>query len=120
MLTKVYNEPRIFQIDVPLPDNPLRNLNCYVVQDGGETLIIDTGFNRPECREALLEGLAHRALSALCEKVFAETELERLSLRVYCFNLPAIRCYERLGFLVTEYFEEADSHWNNYAMERKK
>lgn len=58
MLTKVYNEPRIFQIDVPLPDNPLRNLNCYVVQDGGETLIIDTGFNRPECREALLEGLA--------------------------------------------------------------
>ena len=48
MLTKVYNEPRIFQIDVPLPDNPLRNLNCYVVQDGGETLIIDTGFNRPE------------------------------------------------------------------------
>ena len=30
MLTKVYNEPRIFQIDVPLPDNPLRNLNCYV------------------------------------------------------------------------------------------
>ena len=44
MLTKVYNEPRIFQIDVPLPDNPLRNLNCYVVQDGGETLIIDTGW----------------------------------------------------------------------------
>jgi len=53
-------------------------------------------------------------------KVFAKTELERLSLRVYCFNLPAIRCYERLGFLVTEYFEETDSHWNNYAMERKK
>ena len=63
MLTKVYNEPRIFQIDVPLPDNPLRNLNCYVVQDGGETLIIDTGFNRPECREALLEGLAELRLS---------------------------------------------------------
>ena len=58
MLTKVYNEPRIFQIDVPLPDNPLRNLNCYVVQDRGENLIIDTGFNRPECREALLAGLA--------------------------------------------------------------
>ena len=54
--------------------------------------------------EARGKGLAHRALS----------------LRVYCFNLPAIRCYERLGFLVTEYFEEADSHWNNYAMERKK
>ena len=58
MLQKIYEEPSIFQIDVPLPDNPLRNLNCYVVQDGGETLIIDTGFNRPECREALLAGLA--------------------------------------------------------------
>ena len=44
MLTKVYNEPRIFQIDVPLPDNPLRNLNCYVVQDGGETLNVGKRF----------------------------------------------------------------------------
>ena len=97
--------------------------------------------------EARGKGLAHRALSALCEKVFAETELERLSLRVYCFNLrkndfylvettvdgksfvtargwedlsQALLSYERLGFLVTEYFEETDSHWNNYAMERKK
>ena len=66
------------------------------------------------------KGLAHIALSALCAKAFDELGLETLSLRVYCFNLPAIRCYERLGFLVTEYFEEADSHWNNYAMERKK
>ena len=65
-------------------------------------------------------GLAHEALSALCEKAFDELGLETLSLRVYCFNLPAIRCYERLGFLVAEYFEEEDSHWNNYAMERRK
>ena len=65
-------------------------------------------------------GLAHEALSALCEKAFDELGLETLSLRVYCFNLPAIRCYERLCFLVTEYFEEEDSHWNNYAMERRK
>ncbi len=57
MLTKVYNEPRIFQIDVPLPDNPLRNLNCYVVQDGGETLIIDTGFNRPNVGKRFWQGL---------------------------------------------------------------
>lgn len=58
MVRKIYDEPTIFQIDVPLPENPLRNLNCYVVQDGGETLIIDTGFNRPECKQALLAGLA--------------------------------------------------------------
>lgn len=57
MLKKIYEEPSIFQIDVPLPDNPLRNLNCYIIQDGGETLILDTGFNRPECKAVLLAGL---------------------------------------------------------------
>lgn len=58
MLKRIYDAPCIYQIDVPLPDNPLRNLNCYVIQDSGETLIIDTGFNRAECKAALLEGLA--------------------------------------------------------------
>ena len=70
--------------------------------------------------EARGKGLAHRALSALCEKVFAETELERLSLRVFCFNISAIRCYEKVGLRVAEYFEEKDPHWNNYSMELKK
>ena len=58
MLKKIYENPNIFQIDVPLPDNPLKNLNCYIIQDTGETLILDTGFNRVECEEALLAGLA--------------------------------------------------------------
>lgn len=58
MLKQLYREPNIYQIDVPLPDNPLKNLNCYIIQDSGETLILDTGFNRPECEEALLAGLA--------------------------------------------------------------
>ncbi|MBR2062968.1 MAG: MBL fold metallo-hydrolase [Anaerotignum sp.] len=57
MLKKIYDEPCVFQIDVPLPNNPLRNLNCYIIRDSGETLILDTGFNRPECEEALLAGL---------------------------------------------------------------
>ena len=58
MLTKIYENPAVYRVDVPLPDNPLKNLNCYVIQDSGETLIIDTGFNRKECLDALLEGLA--------------------------------------------------------------
>lgn len=57
MITKVYETPTIYKIDVPLPNNPLKNLNCYVIQDQGETLIVDTGFNRPECKEALLMAL---------------------------------------------------------------
>ena len=57
MLTKVYENPAVYRVDVPLPDNPLKNLNCYVIQDGGETLILDTGFNRKECLDALLAGM---------------------------------------------------------------
>lgn len=58
MLTKVYDAPAVYRLDIPLPDNPLKNLNCYIIQDSGETLILDTGFHRPECLEALLAGMA--------------------------------------------------------------
>lgn len=57
MVQQLWSGPDIFCIPVPLPDNPLKNLNVYVVRSGGEALVIDTGFNRPECREALLAGL---------------------------------------------------------------
>lgn len=57
MYDKVYNNPEIYKVYVPLPNNPLKNLNCYVVKTSSKNLIIDTGFNMPECREALKEGL---------------------------------------------------------------
>lgn len=52
-------EENIYSIYVPLPENPLRNLNSYLIKgEGGRSLLIDTGFRRDECREALLAGLA--------------------------------------------------------------
>ncbi len=57
MVSKLYDNPEIWRIDVPLPENPLRNLNSYVVRSNGHALVIDTGFNRSECHEALWEGL---------------------------------------------------------------
>ncbi len=57
MTEQLCQKPDIFRIFVPLPDNPLKNLNCYVIRSEGESLIIDTGFNRPECKEALVDGL---------------------------------------------------------------
>ena len=47
----------IFQIPVPLPDNPLKVLNSYLIRDGSHSLLIDTGFRLDACREALLAGL---------------------------------------------------------------
>lgn len=50
-------EENIYTIPVPLPDNPLRNLNSYVIVGKERSLLIDTGFRMPECRAALTEGL---------------------------------------------------------------
>ncbi len=47
----------IFRIEVPLPRSPLKYLNSWVIKGGGRFLIVDTGMNRPECKEALLAGL---------------------------------------------------------------
>lgn len=57
MVTKVWNDPAIYSIQVDLPQNPLRFLNVYVIVTPEQNLLIDTGFNRIECREALWGGI---------------------------------------------------------------
>ncbi|WP_462354860.1 MBL fold metallo-hydrolase [Fusobacterium ulcerans] len=42
---------------IPLPENPLKTLNSYLIKLENRNLLIDTGFNRPECHEALIENL---------------------------------------------------------------
>ncbi len=32
MYTKVYSNPDIYNLYIPLPENPLKNLNCYVIK----------------------------------------------------------------------------------------
>lgn len=50
--------PGLFRIPVPLPDNPLRELNAYLVRGEDRSLLIDTGFRLPECRRAVARALA--------------------------------------------------------------
>jgi len=47
----------IFRIEIPLPANPLKAINSYVIKGNGRCLIIDTGMNREECRQAMNAGL---------------------------------------------------------------
>lgn len=49
--------PRIYLIPVPLPENPLKELNCYLIRGEKHNLLIDTGFRRRECYEALKRGM---------------------------------------------------------------
>lgn len=55
MTLEVY--PRIYQNEIPLPGNPLKAINSYIITSGDRNLIIDTGFNSKECKDAFMEGL---------------------------------------------------------------
>jgi glyoxylase-like metal-dependent hydrolase (beta-lactamase superfamily II) len=50
-------KPNLYRIEVPLPDNPLKSINSYVVRSPNRNLVIDTGMRRSECRSALEAGL---------------------------------------------------------------
>ena len=56
----------IWRIGVELPQNPLRELNSYLIKgkENERDLLIDTGFRREECREALFAGLDWRRIHA--------------------------------------------------------
>lgn len=57
MLELLYEKPAIYRMLIPLPENPLKTLNSYLIKLENRNLLIDTGFNRPECHEALIENL---------------------------------------------------------------
>lgn len=57
MVEKIFDSPKIYRVLVPLPENPLRSLNSYVIMTEKRNLVIDTGFNREECYRALTDGL---------------------------------------------------------------
>jgi glyoxylase-like metal-dependent hydrolase (beta-lactamase superfamily II) len=49
---------RLYRIEVPLPNSPLKELNSYIIKADDRNLIIDTGFNRSVCFEAMQKGLS--------------------------------------------------------------
>jgi len=60
MLSQIY--PHIYCNQIPLPNNPLKYLNSYIIVSPDRNLIIDTGFNQPECEAALLGGIIELGL----------------------------------------------------------
>ena len=55
-MNQVY--PGIFQTQIPLLNNPLKELNCFIIKGGDRHLIVDTGFNQPTGRQCLLDALS--------------------------------------------------------------
>lgn len=50
--------PNLYRIEVPLPNNPLKSLNSYLIKSPERFLIIDTGMNREECAHAMSSALS--------------------------------------------------------------
>jgi len=50
--------PDLFRTEIPLPKNPLKATNSYLIIGKERNLIIDTGMNREECRTAMMDYLA--------------------------------------------------------------
>lgn len=49
--------PGIYRVRVPIPDNPLGHLNCYLVEGKSGWLMVDTGWYTPDAFRALEAGL---------------------------------------------------------------
>jgi len=41
-------ETNLYKLELPLPENPLRSINCYLIKGPERFLLIDTGMNRKE------------------------------------------------------------------------
>ena len=106
MAEEIY--PNFFRITIPLPDSPLKYLNSYIIKGGARNLIIDTGLNRKECKDAMMAGLA-------------ELGIELTSVDIFITHLHADH-FGLLGELVTEktrvYFNRPDTelieHWQGF------
>lgn len=55
--------PGVFRMAVPLPNSPLKATNSYLILDDYRSLVVDTAFNRPECRDAFVGLLAEAGKS---------------------------------------------------------
>ncbi|MBN1375458.1 MAG: MBL fold metallo-hydrolase [Dehalococcoidia bacterium] len=63
-------EADLFCIELPLPRNPLKSINSYLIRGKDRSLIIDTGMNRPECKEVLLPALSELGVDLTETDVF--------------------------------------------------
>lgn len=73
-MNKISCKPEVYRIPVPLPGNPLKELNSYLIRSGGESMLVDTGFHHPDCLMALNLGLD-------------QLEVDRRRLRIFITHL---------------------------------
>lgn len=114
MVTQVYKDPDIYKIDVPLPENPLRVLNSYVIKTSGESLLIDTGFNQPECLEALEEGMRELNLDPSSLSLFlTHCHSDHIGLVNHISNENTRIYMSEKEYRYLQTFYDGGNHWKN-------
>jgi len=48
----------LYRAEIPLPRNPLKATNSYIIKGKPRNLVIDTGMNREECKAAMLDAFS--------------------------------------------------------------
>ena len=66
------------------------------------------------------KGIGRQMMTAILKIAFDEMHLHRVSLGVFSFNEPAIRCYEKVGFqkdgLLRDLRKMGDDYWSLWEM----
>jgi glyoxylase-like metal-dependent hydrolase (beta-lactamase superfamily II) len=124
--------PGLYRIVIPLPASPLKDLNSYVIKSDDRNLIIDTGFNRSVCWEAMEKGLKelridlsrtdfmlthmHSDHTGLVSRLFTDTSrvfFSAIDAKVFDMNLdwqPIVDYAVSNGFQLEELIRAAESH----------
>jgi len=55
--------PDVIRIDVPLRGSPLKETHAYLIRGNPRNLLVDSGWNNPECEQALLGALQKLGVS---------------------------------------------------------
>ena len=83
----------------------------FAVEDGGGYLVGRCGVTRLDWKNRVAElaimigtpyrgrGYGSEAIALLCDFCFREMNLHKLKVSVFAFNEPAVRCYEKNGFI---------------------
>ncbi len=114
-----------------IPRCTLPNCRLYLICDGAEAIgameldEIDLERKRALAARFILaeekKGRGHgtEALNLLSNLAYEEFGITYMRLVVYCYNVSALRCYEKSGYRVAEYVPHEDPKWNKYIMNRR-
>ena len=72
----------LYRVEIPLPGNPLKSINSFILKGQERNLIIDTGMNQEECMKAMQSLLKDVEKNIPMEEVrFSKVEDKPISMR---------------------------------------